>query len=121
MTSTEEVPHVSCSIGARQAEPPAPEKGLVHVFSLQHANFDWPYFGLQARQAAHMWRGCSMTSAEGVPRIPSSIGARQAEPPVPKMASCTSFRFNRQLRLAVFRPPGPPRGSHVEGSLYDEY
>ena len=23
--------------------------------------------------------------------------------------------------VTVFRPPGPPRGSHVEGSLYDEY
>ena len=37
MTSTEEVPRVSCSIGARQAEQPAPENGLVHAFSLQQA------------------------------------------------------------------------------------
>ena len=33
MTSTEEVPRIPSSIGARQAEPPAPQNGLVHVFS----------------------------------------------------------------------------------------
>ena len=33
MTSTEEVPHIPCSIGDRQAEPPAPQNGRVHVFS----------------------------------------------------------------------------------------
>ena len=33
MTSTEEVQRIPCSIGARQAEPPAPQNGLVHVFS----------------------------------------------------------------------------------------
>ena len=27
MTSTEEVQHIPCSVGARQAEPPAPQKG----------------------------------------------------------------------------------------------
>ena len=32
MTSTEEVPRIP-SIGARQAEPPAPQNGRVHVFS----------------------------------------------------------------------------------------
>ena len=34
MTSAEEVPRITCSIGARQAEPPAPEEELVHVFFL---------------------------------------------------------------------------------------
>ena len=33
MTSAEEVPHIPCSVGARQAEPPAPRNGRVHVFS----------------------------------------------------------------------------------------
>ena len=33
MTSTEDVPRVSCSIGARQAEPLAPQNGRVHAFS----------------------------------------------------------------------------------------
>jgi hypothetical protein len=37
MTSAEEVPRTPCSIGARQAELPAPEERLVHVFSFQHA------------------------------------------------------------------------------------
>ena len=37
MTSAEEVPRITCSIGARQAELPAPEERLVHVFSLQLA------------------------------------------------------------------------------------
>ena len=37
MTSTGEVPRIPCSIGARQAEPPAPENGRVNVFLLQHA------------------------------------------------------------------------------------
>ena len=32
-----------------------------------------------------------MMSAEEVRRIPSSVGARQAEPPAPQMGSCTSF------------------------------
>ncbi len=32
-----------------------------------------------------------MTSAEEAPRIPSSVGARQAEPPAPQKGSCTSF------------------------------
>ena len=32
-----------------------------------------------------------MTSAEEVPRIPCSVGARQAEPPAPQMGSCTSY------------------------------
>jgi hypothetical protein len=37
MTSAEEVPHIPCSIGALEAEPPAPEEELVHVyFLLQH-------------------------------------------------------------------------------------
>ncbi len=34
MTSTEEVPLIPSSIGARQAEPPAPQNWRVHVFSL---------------------------------------------------------------------------------------
>jgi hypothetical protein len=33
MTNAEEVQHIPSSIGARQAEPPAPQNGLVHVFS----------------------------------------------------------------------------------------
>ena len=37
MTSAEEVPHIPCSVGARQAEQPDPKNGLVHVFSLQRA------------------------------------------------------------------------------------
>ena len=37
MTSAEEVPRITCSIGARQAELPAPKERLVHVFSLQLA------------------------------------------------------------------------------------
>ena len=32
-----------------------------------------------------------MTSAEEVPRIPCSVGARQAELPAPQMGACTSF------------------------------
>ena len=32
-----------------------------------------------------------MTNAEEVPRIPCSVGARQAEPPAPQMGLCTSF------------------------------
>ena len=35
MTSAEEVLRIPCSVGARQAEPPAPQNGLVHVFSLK--------------------------------------------------------------------------------------
>ena len=34
MTSAEELPRITCSIGARQAEPPAPEEELVHFFFL---------------------------------------------------------------------------------------
>ena len=75
MTSTEEVPHTPCSIGARQTEPPAPKEELVHVFFASTCNFDRLYFGPQARRWAHMWRGRSMTSTEGIPHIPSSIGA----------------------------------------------
>jgi hypothetical protein len=37
MTNAEEVPRIPCSVGARQAEPPAPKNGLVHVFSLKQA------------------------------------------------------------------------------------
>ena len=33
MTNAGEVPRIPCSVGARQAEPPAPQNGLVHVFS----------------------------------------------------------------------------------------
>ena len=33
MTSAEEVPRIPCSVGARQAEPPAPQNGLAYVFS----------------------------------------------------------------------------------------
>ena len=43
-----------------------------------------PYFDPQASQGTHKWSARSMTSAEEVPRIPSSIGARQAEPPAPQ-------------------------------------
>ena len=50
----------------------------------KRATLTGPYFGPQARQGAHMWRGHSMTSTEEVPRIPCSIGARQAEPPAPE-------------------------------------
>ncbi len=75
MTSAEEVPHIPCSIGARQAEPPAPEEEFVHVFFASAGNFDWPYFGPQARRGAHMWRDQSMASTEEVPHTPLSIGA----------------------------------------------
>ena len=75
MTSAEEVPHIPCSIGARQAEPPASEEELVHVFFASTCNFDWLYFAPQARRGAHMWRDQSMASTEEVPRIPSSISA----------------------------------------------
>ena len=62
-----------------------------------------------------------MTSAEEVPRITCSIGARQAEPPAPKEELVhVFFCFNWPIWQAVFRPPGPPMGSHVEGPLYDE-
>ncbi len=74
MTSDEEVPHTPCSIGARQAKPPAPEELLVHVFFASTCNFDWPYFGPQARRGVHMWWDRSMTSAEEVPSISFSIG-----------------------------------------------
>ena len=53
------------------------------IFSIQTGNFDWPYFDPQARQGTHKWSARSMTSAEEVPRIPCSVGARQAEPPAP--------------------------------------
>ena len=75
MTSAEEVPHIPCSIGARQAEPPASEEELVHVFFASTCNFDWPYFGPKPHQGAHMWRDQSMASTEEVPHITSSIGA----------------------------------------------
>ena len=75
MTSAEEVQHIPCSIGARQAKQPAPEEQLVHVFFASTCNFDWPYFGPQARRGAHMWRDQSMASTEEVPHITSSIGA----------------------------------------------
>ena len=75
MTSAEEVPHTPCSIGARQAERPASEEELVHVFFASTCNFDWLYFAPQARRGAHMWRDRSMASTEEVPRIPSSISA----------------------------------------------
>ena len=75
MTSAEEVPHIPCSIGARQTEPLAPKEELVHVFFASTCNFDWPYFGPQARRGAHMWRDQSMASTEEVPHITSSIGA----------------------------------------------
>ncbi len=47
MTSAEEVPRTPCSIGAPQAEPPAPKEELVHVFFASTYNFDWPYFAPQ--------------------------------------------------------------------------
>jgi hypothetical protein len=75
MTSAEEVPRTPCSIGARQAELPAPEEELVHVFFASTCNFDWPYFGPQARPGAHTWRDRSMANTEEVQCIPSSIGA----------------------------------------------
>ncbi len=75
MTSAEEVPRISCSIGARQAEPLAPEEELVHVFFASTCNFDWRYFGPQARRGAHMWRDQSMASTEEAPRISCFIGA----------------------------------------------
>ena len=71
MTSAEEVPHIPCSIGARQAEPPASEEELVHFFFASTCNFDWPYYAPQARRGAHMWRDQSMASTEEVPHIPS--------------------------------------------------
>ncbi len=57
MTSAEEVPSITCSIGARQAEPRARKERLVHVFSesaFQQATLTGPYFGPQACQWAHM-------------------------------------------------------------------
>ena len=75
MTSAEEVPRTLCSIGARQAEPPAPEEELVHVFFASTCNFDWPYFAPQARRGADMWRDRSMASTEEVPLISSYISS----------------------------------------------
>ena len=84
MTSAEEVPRTPFSVGARQAEPPALKNGLVHVFLLKRATLTGRISTPQASQGTHKWSARSMTSAEEVPRIPSSIGARQAEPPAPQ-------------------------------------
>ena len=58
MTSAEEVPHIPCSIGARQTEPLAPKEELVHVFFASTCNFDWPYYAPQARRGAGLVWPC---------------------------------------------------------------
>ena len=73
MTSAEEVQRIPCSIGARQAEPPASKEELVYFFFSSTGNFHWPYFVPQARRGAHMWRDQSMASTEEVQRISCSI------------------------------------------------
>ena len=84
MTSTEEVQRIPCSIGARQAEPPAPQNGLVHVFSLQQATSTGRISAPRPAEGLACGGAALLTSTEEVPRIPCSIGARQAEPPAPQ-------------------------------------
>ena len=84
MTNSEEVPRVSCSIGTRQGEPPVPEQGLVHVFSLQQATLR----GLISASRTAKGLTCGgcrpMTNSEEVLRVSYSIGTRQGEPPAPQ-------------------------------------
>jgi hypothetical protein len=77
MTSAEEVLRIPSSIGARQAEPPAPEEELVHVFFASTCTFDWPYFGPLAHRGAHM-EG-SLYDVLGIRRLIILSGANVAD------------------------------------------
>ena len=55
MTSPEEVSRILSSIGARQAEPPAPQNGLVHVFSLGGTIPQRPLMGVLLARNEQKW------------------------------------------------------------------
>ncbi len=69
-----------------------------------------PYFDPQARQGTHKWRGCSMTSAEEVPHIPCSVGARQAEPPAPQNGLVHVFLLKQATLTVRISTPRPAKG-----------
>ncbi len=64
--------------------------------------------------------GCSMASTEEVQSVSCSIGAQQAEQSTPEKGLTQDFSLKWQFQLAMFWPPGQPRGSHAEGNTCSE-
>ena len=74
------------------------------------ATLTGPYFGPQAREGAHMWRGHSMTSTEEVPRVSCSISARQAEQPAPENGLVHAFLLQQATSTGRISAPRPAKG-----------
>ncbi len=74
------------------------------------------YLDPQALQGAHIWKGRTMTSTEEVQRIPSSIGARQAEPPVPKKGLVHVFSLQQATLTGRILAPRPAKGLTCSGA-----